>query len=225
MTEAILWYVMFVFSCTLHEAAHAWAALKGGDQTAYLGGQVSLNPMPHIQREPFGMVLIPLVTILTMGWPIGFASAPYDPEWGWRYPKKAGWMAAAGPAVNFMVVVLVGVLFMIGLKQGFFQIPEVVKTEAIVSSTGSEMAQKLTMMFSMLFTLNLVLGTFNLLPLPPLDGASMLALFMSPAQFRKISTMLRHPQMGLMGMLLAWIIFPKLFGPIFSYSLMLIYQW
>ena len=54
--------MVFLFSTTLHEAGHAFAAYRLGDPTAYEGGQVSLNPLPHIQREPFGMVLVPLIT-------------------------------------------------------------------------------------------------------------------------------------------------------------------
>ncbi len=52
-----IWYVAFLFSTTCHEAAHALAAKIGGDETAFAGGQVSLNPVPHIQREPWGMVV------------------------------------------------------------------------------------------------------------------------------------------------------------------------
>jgi len=66
--DAITYFVVFLFSTTLHEAAHAWAALRGGDLTAYHGGQVSLDPRPHIKREPFGMVILPLVSALATGW-------------------------------------------------------------------------------------------------------------------------------------------------------------
>ena len=76
LADAILFYVVFLFSTTLHEAAHAWVAKLGGDLTAYHGGQVSLDPMPHIRREPFGMVILPLLSAVTTGWPFGFASAP-----------------------------------------------------------------------------------------------------------------------------------------------------
>ncbi|MDQ3995745.1 MAG: hypothetical protein M3303_01870 [Gemmatimonadota bacterium] len=76
IADALTYFVVFLFSTTLHEAAHAWAALKGGDLTAYRGGQVSFDPLPHIRREPFGMVVLPLVSALATGWPMGFASAP-----------------------------------------------------------------------------------------------------------------------------------------------------
>ena len=72
-----LWYVAFLFSLTCHEAAHALAAKWGGDPTAYHAGQVTLNPMPHIQREPWGTVLVPLLSYLVgHGGMIGWGSAP-----------------------------------------------------------------------------------------------------------------------------------------------------
>ena len=79
--EGPIWFVAFLFSLTCHEAAHAAAAYAGGDRTAYNSGQLTLNPMPHIQREPLGMIFIPLFSYLAQGWMIGWASAPYDPTW------------------------------------------------------------------------------------------------------------------------------------------------
>jgi hypothetical protein len=58
----LIWYVVFLYSTVCHEAGHAWAAYRLGDDTAYAGGQVSLDPIPHIRREPFGMVLVPLLS-------------------------------------------------------------------------------------------------------------------------------------------------------------------
>ena len=62
LIAGVVWYVVFLLSTTCHEAAHAWAAKLGGDLTAFHGGQVSLDPIPHIRREPFGMVIFPLLT-------------------------------------------------------------------------------------------------------------------------------------------------------------------
>src|SRR5262245_29302027 len=64
----LLWFIAFLFSTTVHEAMHALVAWKGGDPTAYHGGQVSLSPIPHIKREPIGMLVVPLLTSLTQGW-------------------------------------------------------------------------------------------------------------------------------------------------------------
>ena len=86
LSSALVYYVAFLLSTTLHEAAHAWAAARGGDLTAYHGGQVSLDPIPHIRREPFGMLILPLVSALATGFPFGYASAPFDPQWALRHP-------------------------------------------------------------------------------------------------------------------------------------------
>ena len=79
-----LWYAAFLLALTCHEAGHALVAKWGGDDTAYLSGQVSLNPWPHIRREPFGTVLVPILTYFTGStrWMMGWASAPYDPGLG-----------------------------------------------------------------------------------------------------------------------------------------------
>ncbi len=85
--EGMLWYVVFLFSTTCHEAARALMALKLGDRTAY-GGQ-TLDPRPHIQRETGGNGDFPDFVVFD-GWVmIGWASAPYDPYWALRYPKRS----------------------------------------------------------------------------------------------------------------------------------------
>src|SRR5262249_48204944 len=82
---------------------HALAALRAGDRPASLGGQVSLSPIPHIRREPIGMLGVPLLTAFTNGWAVGWASTPYDPVWAARYPRRAALMAAAGPTGNLLI--------------------------------------------------------------------------------------------------------------------------
>ena len=77
LVQGLIWYVVFLFSTTCHEASHSLAAKLGGDLTAFHGGQVTLNPVPHVRREPFGMVLVPLLSFVLGGWMIGWASAPY----------------------------------------------------------------------------------------------------------------------------------------------------
>jgi hypothetical protein len=92
----VFWLPAFFFSTTVHEAAHAWAALRGGDPTAWNGGLVSLSPLPHMRRSPLGMVIVPLVTTLTQGLTMGWASAPYDRDGrtpsaarrSWRRPAR-----------------------------------------------------------------------------------------------------------------------------------------
>ena len=123
LADGLVYYVVFLFSTTLHEAAHAWVAKRGGDLTAYHGGQVSLDPRPHIRREPFGMVLLPILSVLISGWPFGYASAPYDPRWAERHPRRAALMALGGPASNLSLVLLAGLLIRIGYLTGLLNAP------------------------------------------------------------------------------------------------------
>src|SRR6201997_2966744 len=120
----VIWYIVFLFSTTCHEGAHALVAKLGGDPTAFHGGQVSLNPWPHIRREPFGTVIVPIISYLVAHWMIGWASAPYDPEWQQRYPRRAAWMALAGPAANFSLVLSSAILIRVGIATHYFRMPE-----------------------------------------------------------------------------------------------------
>lgn len=170
LANLIIWYVVFVFSTTCHEAAHAFVALLGGDRTAYDGGQVTLDPMPHIRRSPFGMVILPLLTFFLSGggYLFGFASAPYDPYWAQRNPTKYARMSLAGPLANFALALLAVVLMVLGVKAGLLQ----PGFSHIVSGQG--IWEPVAMMLHVLLFLNVLLGLFNLLPLPPLDGAAVL---------------------------------------------------
>ena len=111
--------------------------MHGGDPTAYHGGQVSLDPRPHIKREPFGMVALPLISVALSGWPFGFASAPYDIHWAMRYPKRAAWMALAGPAGNLLLVLSAAATIRIGSSAGVFAAPGAVSFDQVVTASTS----------------------------------------------------------------------------------------
>ncbi len=219
---AAVWYAVFLFSTTLHEAAHAWAALRLGDPTAYEGGQVSLNPIPHLRREPFGMGVMPWLSFLLVGWTLGWASAPYDPVWADRYPKRAAWMALAGPASNLLLVVVSGVAIRIGMGMGTF-IPAYGPTLDVVEATTPGMAATMATLLSVMFLLNLILFLFNLLPLPPLDGSAALALIIGDDAARRFSEFMRQPMMGLLGLLVAWRFFGVVFAPAYQLALRLLF--
>ena len=218
------WYVVFLFSTTCHEAAHAWAAKLGGDLTAFHGGQVSLDPIPHIRREPFGMVVMPIISYVAGGWMMGWASAPYDPYWAQRHPRRAAWMAVAGPAANFSLTLLAALLIHIGIWSGIFQSPDSINFTHIVESTHAEWSRGLAFVLSIMFSLNLLLGVFNLLPLPPLDGFGAVGLLLpekTAARFQALGMQMRG--FTLIGLLVAWKIFDPMFDPIFGLSLRALY--
>lgn len=210
IVEGLTWFVVFLFSTTLHEAGHAWAAYKLGDRTAYEGGQVSLNPLPHIRREPVGMVLIPLISFAMTGWMMGWASAPYDPEWAHRHPKRAALMSAAGPAANLLLVLISGVAIRAGMATGSF------------AESETSWMDGAAMPLFILFFLNLILFAFNLLPVPPLDGSTILPMFMSDNAARRYREFLHQPMFSLLGLLLAWKVFPYVFDPIQRFAFRLL---
>ena len=202
IVKIFIWYVVFLFSTTCHEAAHALAAKLQGDDTAAKGGQVTLNPVPHIRREPYGMVIVPLLSVLiSRGSSLfGWASAPFDPEWEYRHPRKSAIMAMAGPAANFTLMFL-GVA---GLHLGaYFHILQ-------AQSWGALAMQ----VFFVFFALNLLLGVFNLVPAPPLDGSSAIMIFMGESAARKYLNRLRGGNFGLIGLLIAILLFRYIYPPI-----------
>jgi Zn-dependent protease len=217
----IAWVVLFIMSVTVHEAAHAWVAKKGGDLTAYAGGQVSLNPLPHIKRSPWGMVILPLISSFALGWPFGFASAPYDPFWAHKHPRRAAWMAAAGPLANLAIVLLCMAVVRLGMLNGMLLEPQSAGFEHIVEVGFGPPG--LSVIISMLFTLNLILFVLNLLPLPPLDGSGIVGLFLPEDTARKYSAVIANPSFGFLGLLLAWQVFDPVFDVVFLGAINLLY--
>jgi Zn-dependent protease len=197
-----LWYVVFLLAVTCHEGAHALAAHRGGDPTAYLGGQVSLNPLPHILREPIGTVVVPLVSYFLAGWMIG---------------------------ANLLLAALGFAVLKIGLTTGTWSPPisgdyYEFRFERLVVPTaeGAAAIDALGRLCSILLSLNLVLFLFNLIPLPPMDGSAVLSGLFEP--FRRLRDRMREvPMMGLLGLLIAWKLFGFIFVPVYTPIVMALY--
>jgi Zn-dependent protease len=195
-----IWYVAFLFSTTCHEAAHALVAKIGGDTTAAQGGQVSLNPVPHIQREPWGMVVIPLISYVLSGSMIGWASAPFDPLWERRHPHRSAWMALAGPAANFSLMLIA----VVGIRAG-------IAMQWLGRDPVTGHLTFPTVVLYVFFSLNLLLGTFNLLPVPPLDGSTVIMLFMTEERAHKYLDWLRGNSYAMLGLLVGLLVFRQFY--------------
>ncbi|HOT74908.1 MAG TPA: site-2 protease family protein [Candidatus Wallbacteria bacterium] len=159
---AILQIIGFIIAITVHEAAHAFTAYKCGDTTAYDEGRVSLNPVNHV--DPFGTVILP-VMLLIMNSPFMFGWAkpvPVDPR-NLNDPKTDEyWISLAGPVSNFLLAAVFGGVIRLLMGYG----DALVKNGALSVETAI-----LILKFSAaVISVNLVLGIFNLIPIPPLDG-------------------------------------------------------
>jgi Zn-dependent protease len=223
LLAALLWYVALLFSLTFHEAAHAWAAKRGGDPTAYLGGQVTLDPRPHIQREPFGTVVVPLLAFAMAGWMIGWASTPYDPRWAMQYPRRAAWMALAGPAANLLLLLAAGVAIRVGLAVGVFEAPPGVGFDLVAMGAPGSVWETCATLVSIVFTLNLLLLVFNLIPVPPLDGAGAISLILPERLGMRLRMAFMTPAWGFLGILVAWFSLRQIFPPVHRIAIQLLY--
>ena len=178
--------VVLIFSVVLHELAHGLAARSMGDDTAERLGRLTLNPLAHL--DPFGSVILPLLTWYLGGFMFGYAKpVPYDPNklndkrWG---PAKVG---IAGPATNIAIALLFS---------------------AVLRLSGSLLTPMTAMLVTYIITINLVLAIFNLLPIPPLDGHWLLFAIL-PARSFHLRAMLYRYQWVLL-LLALFVIFPLL---------------
>jgi Zn-dependent protease len=166
-----IWALPVVLAVVLHEVAHGWVADKLGDDTARWMGRLTLNPIKHIDH-PIGTILIP-IALVAMGSPFVFGYARPVPInfRKLRRPKQdMVWVALAGPATNVLLVVASTALLWL-----------VVKLPASAAWAG----QPLSLMCQASIIINLVLCTFNLLPLPPLDGGRVaVGLLPGPAAYQ-----------------------------------------
>jgi len=185
---AIISIIILIYSAILHEIAHGYVAYRLGDPTAKLKGRITLNPIPHI--DPFMSILIPFLLIFS-GSPIIFGGAkpvPVDPFNLRDGRKDMALVSLAGPLTNFSLAIIASILI------------HLINPDGMVAG-----------ILARVVFLNLILGIFNLIPIPPLDGSKIFSLLLPPKQAAV------YMSLGSMGML---ILMMFLFFPIGGFSLM-----
>ncbi|MGB9736074.1 MAG: site-2 protease family protein [bacterium] len=153
LKEFILLIPVILFSLTVHEVAHGWVADRFGDPTARATGRLTLNPIAHL--DPIGTIML---FIAHFGWAKPVMVNPYnlnDPK------KDMIWISLAGPGANFSLALLSGIA--IRLIMSF----STINVSGLIGSS-------IYAMLILTLQINLALGIFNLIPIPPLDGAKVL---------------------------------------------------
>lgn len=195
LLEIVLAGVPVILAITLHEAAHGYAALAMGDDTAKAARRLSLNPLRHIDR--FGTIILPGILVIgqllvfhRILFLFGWAKPVPVAAWKFRDPRRGmAVVAAAGPAMNFLLAWLGAV--------GFYLL---VVLPALA-------ANLLGQMLTYFILANLVLGLFNLLPIPPLDGGR-IVVGVLPAKLA--AAYARLERMGILIVLLVFFLLPAL---------------
>lgn len=166
--EILILLIILIFSAIVHEVSHGLAAEKFGDDTARDAGRITLNPIPHI--DPYGSILLPAL-LLFLNSPIVFGAAkPVPVNFNNLRPQRLGMaiVSLAGPLSNFVLAILAAVIIKLGLSN---DIANPILYQVIL--------------------INLVLGTFNLVPIPPLDGSKVIAAFLPEEWMEKILSLER----------------------------------
>lgn len=223
LEKGAMWYGVFLASTVCHEAAHAWSAFRLGDDTAAKGGQLTLNPIPHIRREPLGMVVVPIFSWLAGGWIIGWASAPYNIEWARQNPRKSALMALAGPGTNLAIALVAALGIRLGYEWGVWGEPAFLGMSDMATTGHHGPVEFVAQVLGIFFSLNLLLCLFNLLPVPPLDGSSAPLLFLSESAARSYTELTRNRLFRMVGLLVAWKVMPLFFPQVLRAAIGVVY--
>jgi Zn-dependent protease len=174
--------IVFLFAISVHESAHAWMAWKLGDPTARMLGRVTLNPIKHI--DPIGTVLLPLLALFYHFPMIGWAKpTPVDPRNFQHHVRDDILTSVAGPVSNFLIAI----------------VSIIVLRFLAMFGRAASISEPLVLLLWMSMSINVLLGVFNLIPVPPLDGSHVFRHLL-PEPMRRAYDMI-----GIFGLLLLFV--------------------
>lgn len=183
-SHLVMYLVVLLLAISCHEAGHAWMSLKFGDDTAYMLGRVTLNPVAH--TDPVGTLLIPIISFV-----VTFTTGARVPLIGWGIPTPVNPRKWDNYKLANVMVSIAGIIANLILATiGFVIFKALIETDTITAQNAGEGLVRVAIIFlNYLIFLNVSLAVFNLLPFPPLDGSKVLATFL-PASFQPMFDML-----------------------------------
>jgi Zn-dependent protease len=212
ISHLVIYMVVLLLAISSHEAGHAWMSHKYGDDTAYLLGRVTLNPVKH--TDPIGTLLIPILSFVfgavggalgsipLIGWGI---PTPVNPRRWTNYKQANVMVSIAGIGANLILAMI-----------GFAIFKTLLETAVINGANADDGMIKVVVMFLYyLISLNVSLAVFNLLPFPPLDGSKVLSTFL-PESFSPIFALFEQYGFLILLLLVYWGILGVIIGPIFT---------
>ncbi len=222
LSHLIIYMVVLLLAISAHEAGHAWMSHKYGDDTAYMLGRVTLNPVAH--TDPIGTLLIPIISFVlgSVGGALGSIPligwgkpTPVNPR-NWTKYKQANVMVSiAGIGANLIIAITSFLVFKSLLEFG------VINAENIESGV----LKPILIFFQYMIMLNISLAIFNLLPFPPLDGSKVLSTFL-PESFQPIFQLLEQYGFLILMLLIYMGVIGLVMRPVFTFvNYMLVTPW
>lgn len=211
LSHLVIYMVVLLLAISAHEAGHAWMSWKYGDDTAFMLGRVTLNPVKH--TDPIGTLLIPIVSFVLgsvggalgsiplIGWGI---PTPVNPRKWTKYKQANVMVSIAGIGANLILATIGFVIFKGLLETGLINAVNI----------DSGMMKPLIILLQYMIMLNVSLAVFNLLPFPPLDGSKVLSTFL-PESFQPLFALMEQYGFLILMLLVYWGLIGAIIRPVF----------